>query len=183
MPFSIADADHALARTTCNDEGTVRVTLTADDGVNGPVSDSATVTVLNAPPQLDTIGPAPWAVFKARTAVTLTAPFTDPGVLDTHTCTVTWDDGTNDNYPAQNHTCDRQHTFDHAGMYTITITVTDDGGASDNATTMVVVYDPDAAFDNADGSIASAAGAWTTQPDVGGQLDFHLTANYYGPDK
>lgn len=182
MTCRFADANRPATRITCNDEGTVRVTLTADDGTNTPVSDSATVTVLNAAPELELTGPKPWTVFKARTPVSLTAPFTDAGELDTHTCSVTWDDAKTDNYPAQSSTCDRQHTFAHAGMYTIKVSVTDDGGLSDSATTMIVVYDPDAAFDNADGSIASPAGAWNPQPTKTGQLDFHLTANYYGRD-
>jgi hypothetical protein len=35
---------------TCTDDGTYTVTLTADDGVNRPVSGSARVTVKNVAP-------------------------------------------------------------------------------------------------------------------------------------
>ncbi|BBH66662.1 hypothetical protein ACTI_33470 [Actinoplanes sp. OR16] len=179
MSCTFGNATSAATRITCNDEGTVRATLTADDGVNPPVSDSATVTVVNAPPQLTLEGPEPWQSFRAGTPVDVRAPFTDAGALDTHTCRITWDDGQIADFGAENRTCDQRHTFPHAGMYTITVTVTDDGGASDSATTMVVVYDPDAGFDNADGKFDSPTGAWTQQPAVAAPMDFHLTAKYY----
>ena len=183
MSCTFATPDRPVTRITCNDEGTVEVTLTADDGVNGAPSDRATVTVRNAPPRVKITGPDPWQVFKKGTAVGLTAPFTDPGVLDTHTCSVRWDDGTGaDTYAAQSHTCDRRHTFQHAGMYTITVTVTDDAGASGTATTMIVVYDPEGGFANADGAFASAAGAWAEQPAATGSMSFHLAANYHHTD-
>ncbi|MEJ3745539.1 PKD domain-containing protein [Actinomycetes bacterium KLBMP 9797] len=184
MSCQFRDADAVVTRIVCSNEGVVEVTLTADDGVNASASDSATVTVINAPPKIEITSPDPWQVFKAGTSVPLRAPFTDPGSQDTHSCTVTWDDGNPaDSYPATSHTCDRDHTFPHAGMYTLTVKVTDDAGASDEATTMVVVYDPNAGFDNADGSFASPQGAWRAQPATTGVMNFHLTARYYGPDK
>ncbi|GGN95847.1 hypothetical protein GCM10010112_86550 [Actinoplanes lobatus] len=182
MSCTLATPERPVTRITCNDEGTVEVTLTADDGLNTPVSDRATVTVRNAPPSVKINGPDPWQVFKAGAAVNLNAPFTDPGVLDTHTCSVRWDDGGGaDTYPAESHTCDRRHTFAHAGMYTISVTVTDDGGASDTATTMIVVYDPEAGFVNADGAFTSAASAWAAKPTAG-SMSFHLAGNYYHTD-
>jgi len=183
MTCTFATPERPVSRITCNDEGTVEVTLTADDGINPPASDRATVTVRNAPPSVEITGPDPWQVFKAGAAVNLTAPFTDPGVLDTHTCSVVWDDGAAaDTYAAEAHTCNRRHTFAHAGMYTITVTVTDDAGAADTATTMIVVYDPEAGFVNADGAFDSAAGAWATQPGTSGSMNVHLAANYYHSD-
>jgi hypothetical protein len=57
-------------------------------------------------------------------------------------------------------------------MYTLTVKVTDDAGASDEATTMIVAYDPNAGFDNADGSFASPQGAWVAQPGTTGIMNF-----------
>ena len=50
---------HAVAPTiTCNDDGAVTATLTAADGVNPPVSSTATVTVANANPVVTITAPA-----------------------------------------------------------------------------------------------------------------------------
>jgi hypothetical protein len=174
---------HAVHTTiTCNDDGTVRLQLTADDGVNASVTDTATLTLANAPPKLTLTGPASWTLYRAGSAVHVTAPFTDPGTNDTHTCTVVWDDGTTDTTPATEGTCNRDHTFPHPGMYTIRATVTDDDGGSDSATTMVVVYDPNAGWANVDGSTASPAGALTSDPSATGEIWAHLTARYYNPN-
>ncbi len=46
---SFGNAESPRTTFTCTDDGTFAVTLTADDGVNAPVSDSAEVTVRNLP--------------------------------------------------------------------------------------------------------------------------------------
>jgi endonuclease/exonuclease/phosphatase family metal-dependent hydrolase len=132
--------DRPTTTFTCTDDGVFAVTLTAREGVNDPVSDTTEVTIANVAPTLSLTGPKPWQVFRAGTTVHLTAPFTDPG-NDSHTCTVNWDDGVTENYAAQS-TCDRTHTFRHAGMFTIKVSVADDDGGTGAATVMVVVYDP-----------------------------------------
>jgi hypothetical protein len=66
-------------------------------------------------------------------------------------------------------------------MYTITLTNTDDDTGADNWTTMVVVYDPDAGWANADGSVRSSPGSLTTNPTAQGQAWWHLAAHYYKP--
>ncbi|QCB94804.1 PKD domain-containing protein [Cellulomonas shaoxiangyii] len=164
----------------CTDDGTYTVTLTADDGVHPPVSDSAVVTVRNAPPVLTLTGPTPWQLFRADAPVSLTASFTD-AANDTHTCTVDWDDtAAPEEYAGTGGSCDRTHVFPDAGMYTIRVTVTDDDGASASAEVMVVVYDPDAGAANADGSVTTPPGAYVPNPGRTGDEWFHLTARYYG---
>jgi len=69
-------------------------------------------------------------VVRVATAVDVTAPFTDSGANDTHTCGIDWDDGRSDTFAAEGN-CNRSHTFAHAGMYTIDVTVVDDDGGSD----------------------------------------------------
>lgn len=139
---SFADESRLATTVTCTDDGEYRVTLTADDGVNEPVGDSAVLTVRNVAPTLTLKAPENWAVYRVENQVTLDAPFTDPGSNDTHTCAVSWDDGTTEEFPAEGGSCSRSRTFEHAGMYTMKVTVTDDDGGADSADTMVVVYDP-----------------------------------------
>ncbi|MEQ4208558.1 DUF2599 domain-containing protein [Actinopolymorpha sp. B9G3] len=137
-----ADKSDPVTTVRCTDDGTYRLTLTADDGVNAPVSDSAVLTVRNVAPTLRLKAPENWAVYRVEDRIELDAPFTDPGSNDTHTCSISWDDGTTSTFAAEDHTCSRGRTFDHAGMYTMEMTVTDDDGGADSAEVMVVVYDP-----------------------------------------
>ncbi|MEV4473939.1 PKD domain-containing protein [Nonomuraea sp. NPDC049504] len=174
----ISDVHQARTTMTCTDDGTYTVRLSADDGVNDPVSATATVTVENAPPVLTLDDPAPWAVYRAGTQVDLAASFTDSGANDTHTCKVTWDDGAQESYAPISGSCDRPHTFEHPGMYTIDVTVTDDDGASDNAEVMVVVYDPDAGFVTAGSTIQSPAGALSEDPAHTGKGSFQFNPKY-----
>jgi hypothetical protein len=136
--------------------------------------------VANAPPQLTLQAPLAWQVFRAGTPVELSAPFTDAGRNDSHSCEVDWDDGTAEAYAAAPGACDRAHTFDRAGMYTLSVRVTDDDGAADEASVMVVVYDPEGPFSNADGSVASSGGWPLPNPHVQSETWFHLAARYYG---
>lgn len=178
---SFGDPTSSSTTFTCTDNGTFAVSLTADDGVNPPVSDTLKATLSNVAPTLHLTGPAPWQVYRADTAVELHATVTDPGTNDTHTCTVNWDDGTTESYPAVGGRCDRAHVYPDAGMYTISATVADDDGGTDDAGVLSVVYDPDGPSNNSDGSFVSAAGAYTGSPATAGELWFTLAAKYYHP--
>jgi hypothetical protein len=166
-----------VTRFTCTDDGTFRVTLTASNAA-GQATDSALITLRNQPPELKISGPANWAVFRAGTPVNLAAPFQDGGSNDTHTCTVNWDDGTNESYAASNGGCNRAHTFAHAGMYTIDVNVADDDGGTGNDQTMVVVYDPTGGFETAGGYFNSPAGALSSAPNVADRGHFQFNPKY-----
>ena len=159
-------ADPAAASTavTCGDNGVYTVTLTASDGVNPPVSASATVAVVNAAPALTITAPETGALYAVNTVVNLAASFTDAGRNDTHTCAIDWADGAGAQAGAVSEsagagTCIGSRTFGAAGVYTIRMTVTDDDGGAATASVLVVVYDPSAGFVTGGGWIASPAGA------------------------
>lgn len=175
---SFADAHDPQTSITCTDDGTFTVTLTADDGVNAPVSDSATVSVDNVAPRLTLTAPNPWQLFKARTSMAVTATFTDPGTNDTHTCTVDWDDNAVASAAADGRGCTLRRSFAHAGMYTLGVRVSDDDGGTDNGGVMIVVYDPDGGWTNLDAATATPAGALTGANPTGWSWS-HLTARYY----
>jgi hypothetical protein len=184
---SFGDASAPATTFSCTDDGTFTVTLTADDGTNSPVSDSATVHVNNVSPAIENDassatppGPDPWSVFRAGTAVPLRVAYSDPGSNDTQTCAVSWDDGSTESVPAADGLCARDHVYTQPGMYTIKATVTDDDGGANSTTTMVVVYDPRGGFSTVGGWLDSPAGALTTDPTATGRL--HFTMNpMYGP--
>jgi hypothetical protein len=157
-------ADTTAQRTafTCTDDGVFEVTLTAEDGVNAPVRDSARVTVKNVAPALTLDGPKDWDVHRVGNEVTVTAAYTDPGSNDTHTCTVRWDDGRTSTAAGTDGRCALTHTYEHAGMNTLQVKVADDdGGASDTAQPMVVVYDPRAGLLTGTGALSDGLGFTT----------------------
>jgi len=144
---------------TATDTYTVTVTVSDDDGASA--SANASVTVGNVDPVINTItGPAgPQA---KGTPTTVNATYSDVGTLDTHTCTFAWDDST----PAttvsgSGGACSATHTYATAGVYTVTLTVTDDdtGSAMQVMSTFVVIYDPGAGFVTGGGWITVAQGS------------------------
>lgn len=149
---------------TCTDDGTFTVTLTADDGVNPPVSDSAQVTVKNVAPVIKVTGPEDWSVHRVKNEASVRATFTDPGSNDTHTCKVTWDNGQMSTLNATDGACEAGHRFNHAGTRTIKVEAADDDNGSDNGQTMAVAHDPRAGLltglGTVDGSAFTVAGKY-----------------------
>ncbi len=71
------------------------------------------------------------------------------------------------------------HAYSLPGLYTITVTVTDDLGESGSATFQyLVVYDPSAGFVSGGGTLDSPAGAWTAQPWLEGPATFGFFSKY-----
>jgi hypothetical protein len=174
---TFADPTAPQTAITCSDEGVYNVTLTANDGVNPPVGSSTTVTVNNLGPSLSLTLPPPWQPLQAPAAVSLTAPITDPGANDTHTCTINWDDGTTETF-AHEGSCDRTHSYTAPGVYTINVTVTDDDQRTASASGIVVVFDPGAGFVTGGGYINSPLGAYTPNSTVGGKAHFVMQSSY-----
>jgi uncharacterized repeat protein (TIGR01451 family) len=102
--------------------------------------DLADVTVTNASPVIGSVVASPSGA-AVGSPVSLGVEFTDPGVVDTHTVSVDWGDGTAaDARPVQSFggdTVDIEHTYAVAGSYRVTVTVTDDDGGSDTSTTTI----------------------------------------------
>ncbi|MGH3734544.1 MAG: PKD domain-containing protein [Micromonosporaceae bacterium] len=164
----------------CTDDGTYYVTLTGDDG-NGAVSDSVAASVLdNLAPSITSVNASTMAPVPVGTAISVVAPFTDPGVNDTHTCDVDWGDGSPvSTGAASGGSCGASHTYTAANIYTVSVTVTDDDGASDTALYQyVVVYDPSAGFVTGGGWIDSPAGAYPADPSLTGRANFGFVSKY-----
>src|SRR5262249_13722958 len=65
------------------------------------------------------------------------------------------------------------------GVYTVTLTVTDNHGASgDSVFQYVVIYDPSAGFVTGGGWITSPAGAYVANPALTGKATFGFEAKY-----
>jgi uncharacterized repeat protein (TIGR01451 family) len=148
---SIADLAALTTTVSCTDDGVYTLTLTASDGLNPPVSTNTTLTLTNVAPAVSISSPANGSLFVRGTAVSFTAPFTDLGTNDTHTCTVDFADGTPvaagsvTESPGAG-TCRITHTFTALGAHNVLVRVTDDDGGAGTAVVRVVIYLPAEAF-------------------------------------
>jgi hypothetical protein len=130
---------------TCDDDAVLSAQLAANDGVNPSTLANTTITITNSAPVIGTVtataGPVP-----VGGTVNVSAPFTDAGTHDTHTATVNWGDLNTTNASITESlgsgTLSSSHAYAHAGLYTATITLTDDNGGTNVKTVQVLVNTP-----------------------------------------
>ena len=126
-------------RDESNNEIPYAVTVTLTDDDTGVSTDTITMLITNVAPALETI---PNQDANEGQLVSFgPVSFTDPGVLDTHTATVDWGDGTSSNGTVDQsaRTVSGSHTFADDGTYTVAVTLVDNGGAQHVQTFQVVV--------------------------------------------
>lgn len=145
-------------------------------------SDSATVTVSNVPPTIESLTGPPMDPVQLGNPITVTGLFFDPGCLDTHVATIDWGDGqtTSIDVPFGTYVVAGSHTYASAGVYQITLTVTDDDGGSDSETLQyyVVIYDPSAGFVTGGGWIIAQPGSYPANPTLTGKATFGFVSKY-----
>jgi hypothetical protein len=121
------------------------------------------------------------------TPVSISAGLSDPNPGDSHNAVIDWDDGTTSVGTVVESngvgTVSASHVYVAAGVYTITVTVSD-GNISDsrssalNVPAYVVVYDPSAGFVTGGGWIMSPVGAYPAEPALTGKASFGFVAKY-----
>ena len=122
---------------------------------------------LNQPPAVTITEPADSALLAAG-SIALTARFSDPDAGDVHTCRLLLGDGDDatadpviDGSVSEPGTDPGACTASQqlgAGVYSLTVTVTDAAGEHDSDTVMFVVYDPSAGFVSGGGWLVSEPG-------------------------
>ncbi len=150
-------------------------------------NDSTEITVIspNTPPSVGTITASPNPV-QINNATTASATFTDANTSDTHTASWNWGDGntTAGSVTESNGSgsVSNSHTYTSAGVYPITLTVTDNNGASGQATFQYIsVYNPTAqGLFSAGQKYTSPAGAYTANTSLTGNALFGLSYKYQG---
>jgi PKD domain len=167
--------------TTDNGTRSVKGKIRDKDG--GTTEYTGTVAVNNVAPTLTSLTSSSYVV-PMGTAFTATGTYTDPSSADTFTCTFTWDDGgpnTNVSRPAGTTSCQATKTYTQQGVYSITLTVTDDDGGVSNTLTMIVsVYDPaGGGFVTGGGWINSPVNSYLADPTATGRANFGFNAKYH----
>jgi Multicopper oxidase/Bacterial Ig domain len=122
------------------------VTIKATD-TNGNTSDVGfALNVNNLPPSVSISSPAPNTLFQLAHLIPVTAPFTDSGTGDTHTCAITWETGVTTAGTvvemAGSGTCTGTHTYATGGLKTIIVKVVDDDGGQGSASVTIDVNSP-----------------------------------------
>ena len=163
------DGSFALSHAYA-DDGVYNVTVAVTDDDGGVGSDSATVTVNNVAPSTDA-GPDQ-GINEGGTYVSA-GSFTDPGA-DTWTATVDYGDGSGIQPLPLNPDMSfvLSHTYLDDGVFTVTVTVTDDEGGAGSDTAIVTVQNlPPTVAANAptvtvnEGAIAANSGTFADSGD------------------
>jgi len=163
------DATGMEVNWTWNDDYAGQVNLTVTDSHGESNTNTTSVNVLNAPPEVEagnnqTVNEGDIVIF--------IGDFTDPGTDDTHTIEWNFGDGT----PGSTGTLEPTHVYADNGTYTVTLTVTDDDGASTSDTLNVTVENVAPIVDAGEeqttneGDIVSFVGSFTDP----GTADTHL---------
>src|SRR3989344_1828925 len=182
QPLALSGTNFLLSHTY-KDNGiyTVRVSVTDNQGVTG--TRTGTITVNNMKPSVGIIT-APINPVQVNTPIFASASFTDPGVVDTHIANWDWGDRiTNDGTITESNgagSVSDSHTYTAAGLYTITLIVTDKDGESKTSDPFqyVVVYEPSGGYVTGAGTITSSLGSYTQDPSLSGKAIFGFVSRY-----
>ncbi len=139
----------------------------------------------NYPPSVGSITVTPNPL-QINSSITASASFIDANSSDTHTVVWNWGDGTTSNGTATESngsgSVTGSHTYTAAGVYTISLTVTDNQGASNTSTFQYVsVYNPTSqGLFSAGQRYMSPAGAYIANTSLTGTVKFGLSYKYQG---
>jgi parallel beta-helix repeat protein len=134
---------------------------------------------------IPSVGPitAPLAPVAINTTINASASFTDAIASYTHTAVWNWGDSTTSSGTVSESngagTVTGSHAYSVDGVYTVTLTVTNNGGGSAQSVfNYVVVFNPSAGFVTGGGWFNSPAGAYAANPTLTGQANVGLNAKY-----
>jgi hypothetical protein len=172
------DAEGVTAEVLFEDDGIYPIGFAAQDHYLMYDIDTTDVTIVNVAPVLDEIT-GPLEPVSVGIPIEVAALFTDPGTLDSHTASWDWGDGNITEGSISAYEASGSYAYQTPGVYTITLTVTDDDGGSGSAIyEYAVVYDPEGGFVTGGGWIHSPEGAYTPDPSLSGKATFGFVSKY-----
>ena len=179
---SLSDATAAQPTFTPTDNGVYTFRLTVDDGNGGTATDDVIVTVDNVAPVIQSFS-SPADPVPLGSVVNLSATFSDVGTNDTHTASFALDSANGAGTVTESGgsgSATGSFTPSTAGVYTASVTITDDDGGLDTetATVPVVVYDPAGGFVTGGGRITSPTGSFTPDASLAGKATFGFVSRY-----
>ncbi len=166
-----------------NQDGTGQTRLTSNGAYDAyPSWQPVTATVTNAAPNIESFT-APTDPVAVGTSFAVAGTFIDANAADTHTTLIEWGDGSSSPGTVTESngsgSVSGSHAYSAPGVYTLTLTVTDNEGAADTEIFQyVVVYDPEAGFVTGNGLIDSPAGAYAADPTLSGKAMFGFVSRY-----
>ncbi|TPW19191.1 MAG: PDK repeat-containing protein, partial [Elusimicrobia bacterium] len=182
--FSEGSAADLAPTRFFSDQGEFMAVVVATDHAGHAASSSMTVRVANAAPRLAPLGER---LIKEGQPLALSAAFTDPGLLDTHTATGEWGDGHSSTMAVTeaggSGNAEARHAYGDDGVYQAVVTVRDADGGVSTATARVTVQNAAPALaaladqSAVEGATLSLQGASFTDP---GFLDTHTATVDWG---
>jgi hypothetical protein len=162
--------------------GSTIVQCSATDAHLNTATGSFRVTVRETMPVVIAVT-GPSAPQPVGSSVAVSAAFIDAGVNDTHTASIDWGDGTSDAGAVSESlgtgAVSASHVYTVAGVYAVTVTVTDNTALSAFGTYQyVVVYDPSGGFVTGGGRLNSPAGAYVANSSLTGTATFGFVSKY-----
>ncbi len=183
---AVPDATTQSLSFTALDNGVYTFTFTVIDNHGAQGTDTVVVTAANVAPvsAIDRITDETGAeigvdvpVVLVGLGIDLEGSFTDVGTLDTHTATLSWDDGTvlhegdfasiSDSVGGATGRLEAGHTYTDEGAYAITLDVTDKDGGIGSATAQIDVVDAADAV----AAVAEALLPLADDPDIQAAID------------
>ncbi|MGH7598664.1 MAG: laminin B domain-containing protein [bacterium] len=160
---------------------TITYTFTSGNNCSNSKSQNVTVRACNPPVIVTIIVPVDPTLI--NTVINASADFTAECDNDDHSATWDWGDNTPPSPGAVDQTANKvtgSHSYIAAGVYTVTLIVTDGAGNSGEgtATAFVVIYDPNAGFVTGGGWIMSPAGAYVADLSLTGKANFGFVSKY-----
>jgi uncharacterized delta-60 repeat protein len=125
--------------------GSVTVMLRVTDDAGNTDTDSATINLTNVAPVVGSFtNTSPGGGAAEGEPVSFSGSFSDAGTPDTHTAVIDWGDGTTPEAVTVTEadgfgTLSGSHTYSQGGIYTATLTLTDDDSGAAVATTTAVI--------------------------------------------
>jgi len=134
--------------------------------------------IANQPPEILSVN-TPVEPQPAGTNITVSTTFFDPDLNNTHNAVWGWGDGSSTTVMGYESDEVAGHVYTTPGVYTITVSITDAAGETDEGTSeYIVIYDTAAGFVTGGGWINSPAGAYTAAPSLTGKATFGFVSKY-----